>query len=318
MTVPNEISEVMDPTTNPYTTIRVKHKFRADGTECTPAHKAAACAVTRRTDSWMWKCFRCGEAGVIPDNDMSPTDTCRKVKHAQAKRQQISNTVSLPMDFFRMTPEDYHIMNTDIPLRAVGTLMKWNVHQNALRDYSIGYSPFYKRVIVPLTSHPKLTPNEPAGSLQGWVGKDITCKTKAEREEHKVHKYLIRRKRSAELLYFYAQAPEPRDFQPIVLVEDFVSALRVSYARNCDCIALLGTNINPDLVAKLHDQKILLWLDGDMFGKMFRTTRKFTKLGFNMTFVHSNKDPKAYNDIAIQEIINNRLAGGPYRYEEAT
>ena len=316
MNVPPEVLAKMKPDADTAYTVRIRHERKEDGSECTPRYKNSALVLSRFPDCWKAHCFRCGWSMTIPDNDMSPKDTCIKIKHSDAKREKMVDEISLPIDFIPITEQDYVMYNTEIPTEAVHWFMKYNVPRTAFKDYQFGYSHFYNRVIVPLKSNKLVQPHLLGGELQGWLGRECVCKNKQEREARKINKYLIRRKRSTEFLYFFARQPEPTSSCPVVLVEDVVSALRVAYAYNTNSIALCGTNISDEMMVRLKSQQILLWLDGDMFQKMFKLTRKFKALGFNITFVKTNKDPKCYNDVAIREIITQRLTGGNYTYKE--
>lgn len=93
---------------------------------------------------------------------------------------------------------------------------------------------------------------------------------------------------------------------PIVLVEDIISAVKVS--RHATAVALLGVHLNMEMVSELgrFTSDIILALDPDAKKVALKLTEKYTNSFRNFrTALLSNKDPKDMTDAQIiKEIID--------------
>lgn len=315
MNIPPELLACLDPTKKEGYLTRIKHKTREDGSECTGVGKNAALVLSKHLDCWKFKCFRCGFSGVIPDGDMTPKETVEKIlSRQQVEKKPITDTINVPLDVIRMTEFDYTNRNPDIPRAAINWFIKYNIPASILRTHVVGYSPFYRRVIFPLYASTMIDPKD-LGKLMGWLGREVHCRTKLEREAKKIVKYLIRRRLSTKCLYYHVRPPKPGlSREPIVLTEDILSAFRIAYARNVHTFALLGTNLPKHLLLALKRNFVMLWLDGDMRKKMSDYCFKYRCLGWNITHVATEKDPKCYPNDFIRNVINSRMSGGRYYY----
>lgn len=91
----------------------------------------------------------------------------------------------------------------------------------------------------------------------------------------------------------------------IVLVEDVLSAIKVS--RVNDCCALLKTAIHDILLYRLALQykNVVLWLDADMYSHMTKKLLPKIKPYFNsVKIVLSDADPKTYSTKEIRKFLN--------------
>jgi hypothetical protein len=108
--------------------------------------------------------------------------------------------------------------------------------------------------------------------------------------------------------------PERINVPAMVLVEDQVSAIKVS--RQAECMALLGTHIPNWLFEHIiaHSQytsyPILVWLDPDKHKESIVYSRVFRQYTPSYPII-SDKDPKYYNDEEINGLLSNaiRLSG---------
>lgn len=105
----------------------------------------------------------------------------------------------------------------------------------------------------------------------------------------------------------------------IVLVEDYISAIRVGEAKQYDTLCLFGTSLKQEVMLALLDKYaiIYLWLDGDEPGQnsakkiKYKIEKELTNIRekyplknitvTNLINVKSEKDPKTYTN---QEILN--------------
>ncbi len=91
--------------------------------------------------------------------------------------------------------------------------------------------------------------------------------------------------------------------QEVVIVEDILSAIRVSHT--VDAYAMLSTHIPEDLILMLSEmyRSILLWLDRDKGMKIMILARRYRAFGINARAILSEKDPKYYSDKEIRRFI---------------
>lgn len=96
--------------------------------------------------------------------------------------------------------------------------------------------------------------------------------------------------------------------KPIVLVEDLVSAIKVS--RHYNAVPLFGTTCPPEALKQLLSVSNLLtvWLDKDALKNALKVRSDAFKQGFSVVhLLRTDLDPKCYTD---QEIINYLENGG--------
>lgn len=89
-----------------------------------------------------------------------------------------------------------------------------------------------------------------------------------------------------------------------VLVEDIVSAIRVSKAGVCS-IPLLGSSIPTEWVRELAGRfkKLIVWLDRDKASNSLRIAREFKQRGLESTSCITELDPKEYSKEEIIEYL---------------
>jgi hypothetical protein len=93
-----------------------------------------------------------------------------------------------------------------------------------------------------------------------------------------------------------------------VLVEDFVSAIKVG--RQFNCIPLLGSYIPNNLILSLISSKPILriWLDPDKSTEAMVAVQKARQYIKNCGTILSNKDPKDYNDQEIKDYVESTFS----------
>jgi hypothetical protein len=90
----------------------------------------------------------------------------------------------------------------------------------------------------------------------------------------------------------------------VVVVEDSVSAIKVS--RVCDCSPLWGANISTHKALGLSRlySKLVIWLDSDKYATAVKLANKFSVLFEDVKVVYTENDPKEYSTEAIREHLN--------------
>lgn len=95
----------------------------------------------------------------------------------------------------------------------------------------------------------------------------------------------------------------------LIVVEDFVSAIKVNRFQTCLC--LFGSHIPPELVLRLRKlgyKKLVIWLDPNKSKESLSFSRRYSTLfSSGCTSIISTKDPKEHSNNEIQEYLNKVL-----------
>jgi DNA primase len=99
----------------------------------------------------------------------------------------------------------------------------------------------------------------------------------------------------------------------VIVVEDYISALKVS--RIAPCIPLLGSNMPDDAILRLSKgyRSVYFWLDEDKVVSAMKMATKAGLLGMQTGAIYTEEDPKAYSTEELQHIIGNRINKGEQR-----
>jgi len=92
----------------------------------------------------------------------------------------------------------------------------------------------------------------------------------------------------------------------IVLVEDMVSAIKVS--RYLPAMPLFGNNCSARQLVRLNrvTDRIFIWLDPDMKRRSHWLASAATEVGLKTKVIHSNRDPKEELDERIKDACDWR------------
>jgi hypothetical protein len=130
-------------------------------------------------------------------------------------------------------------------------------------------------------------------------------------DDPKVPKYINEYPQGrAQTTKFTFRCPPRMVLPSLVLVEDQISAIKVS--RQASCVALLGTHIPTLLFHSIvlhglsHSIPILVWLDPDKHTVSVKYSRLFRQYIRSYPIL-SDKDPKYYNDEEINGFISKAL-----------
>ena len=91
---------------------------------------------------------------------------------------------------------------------------------------------------------------------------------------------------------------------PIVVVEDVVSAIKVS--RVCTALPLFGSNFPGNWMvrlAKLHPAHVVIWLDNDKIFESREYSAKLRQLIPKCYSLNTHKDPKCYDEEDIKRLV---------------
>lgn len=247
--------------------------------ECCAADKSLM--VSNETKGYRAYCFRCGPAGFVAHGDFS----IEQLKRRQAElAMSQERTVKLPPDF-----------TTDIPASEAIWLYKAGISPAVSKHYGFGYSPFLRRVILPIYKD---------GVLDGYTARS----TINERPKY------IEKVASPASSVFVSDPnlalPWPDNgvlvsVPDVCICEDILSSVRVGrYVRTC--ISILGTTVAPAQLTKLHTtDEVAIWLDPDKAGNKGAKAiyRALSLQGYRVKVIRSDKDPKYYSNREIRRFL---------------
>jgi hypothetical protein len=188
---------------------------------------------------------------------------------------------------------------------------KYELTDDDIYQYNIGYSPRIERTIFPIYED---------GKLIAWQGRDIYYQRnkslylsgKLERSPLKYYteynnKYY---KNNNIKLYFKIYKNKIKYNKNIIynnniiLVEDIISCIKLYNKFGCDVVAMLNSTVHDKLIQDLKltsYNKVYLWLDWDARIKSIKASAKLQALGVPAACVQTIRDPKAipYKDLKL-------------------
>lgn len=92
----------------------------------------------------------------------------------------------------------------------------------------------------------------------------------------------------------------------VIVVEDYISALKVS--RMAPCIPLLGSNMPDDAILRLSKayRSVYFWLDEDKLLPAMKMATKAGLLGMTTGTIYTELDPKDHSTEELSSLICNR------------
>lgn len=303
------------------TTVKVQHEYTTDGKVCS-LHKSAAMAVTRNSEGAYYFCHRCALSGHVRNHELPP-DLLAKfaqgikddwkevepVKPRTSKHQEV-NLGLIPI-IHDKTPKEVKLFMDSLHFEQY----VWGVHD-------VMYSTELDRVVFPCKSQGRDTKGD--AIYEQVIGIAARCyKNLSKGERAKMHrpKWITRKLiNTTDRIYYRATKKYSNpDKLPIVIVEDPFSALAV-YTKTgayngLDSVALLGNKLSYNLLLNHRDTPFILWLDADMRAEQKAAVKRFRSLGFNITDVESQLDPKEYSKATMQMKIKEACARVGHDYK---
>lgn len=230
--------------------------------------------ITRSRTGWAWYCHRCKEWGIRDLSGKSPAEKAAFIKSLSAQPIQTMKDIRLPLDYTR-----------ELTVEALAYCYTRGLTDTDIKQWKFGYSHKYGRLILPVYKDRRLL------FYQGRAMFPITKDNP---------KYMNVYQSGRRGVYFVACKMFSGD---VVIVEDIVSAIRVSYTA--DAYAMLSTHVPEALILELDEQynTIYLWLDPDKLRKCAKLMRRYRSLGIDIKLIRSDKDPKFYNNENIRRYI---------------
>jgi len=235
--------------------------------------------VQNHGDRWSCYCHRCHEGGVV------------RKEHAVPEPVKQERFTVLPKDVL-------HYTQLDIPtqLRIVNFLTSKGVDYETMIGHP-WFSALTQRIIFPTS--------------QGFIGRTIV------NAEPKWCHYV--NPGTGQYPAFATHTYDVISVKPVVLTEDYLSALKVRWAvPEVVPIALLGTRLSPKLLHELccaQPSYILGFFDGDAAGDAADVSagKRLRGLGLNYLSVSRTRgyDPKDHYAAELQTKIREVLCGTP-------
>ena len=227
-------------------------------------------------------CFRCDEKKWYPHG----TKSMQLIHQQKEDLKWIhTTTVQLPSDYTKSIPNN------------VGWLwmLKAGVSTQLQQLYKIGWSENLQRIVLPTYS---LT-----GRLVYVQGRAVHSTQKPKylnRASSSVRAVVTRSLPHCMLSCF------PLLNDTVVIVEDFLSTIRVG--RITPAVSILGTTLTDERLSIISSQynQVVLWMDGDKAGRdgVKKAKIKLDLCGIPYRVIETTKDPKMYSNREIQEILS--------------
>lgn len=201
--------------------------------------------------------------------------------HSNRTRITNSTTKSIPSSI--ILPAD---VTTELPYEARQWLNKYELTRLDISRNHVMWSEKYSRIVFPYFNEAELL------AWQGrYVGEDKT-KTKWF-SQGKIH----------EIVH-----PLQVNQRKAILVEDIVSAIKVS--KICGAIPIFGSSVSTKQILRLKSivDEVWFWLDPDMRGKSLKLAHISNTLGLTAHTIFSDKDPKEHTIDFIADTLRTYQA----------
>lgn len=177
-------------------------------------------------------------------------------------------------------------VTTELPFEAKDWLKQYQLTRLDTNRNHIMWSEKYSRIVFPYFNETELL------AWQGrYIGED---KTKAKWfSQGKIH----------EIIH-----PLQVHQRQAVLVEDIVSAIKVS--KICGAIPIFGSSVSTKQILRLKSivDEVWFWLDPDMRGKSLKLAHISNTLGLTAHTIFSDKDPKEHTIDYIADTLRTYQA----------
>jgi len=249
---------------------------------CPYCNSKAGTMISRDTYSVLFTCFRV---------------TCPQVGSIRLALDGTGNYLQNSRDKIPLVPPftPKYFKEEITPLTEEQGFYIQNKFEITHQDFNISYSPNSNRYMIPLYSK--------EGTLWGWGARSY--------EKNISTKFLLYVEQEGSKLYYPPLgATKWQEADTVILVEDVISAMKVS--MHIPSISILGTNLSKKQQEELvkNFQHIIIWLDQDTwqapinagrnwFPKPIKMKRDLSIQVQQVHCVFSIKDPK---DLTHQEI----------------
>lgn len=250
----------------------VGHKARVNCDECGNSNNSVT--INHHFDKFTYYCYACGHTEIRSKGKLTLAELTR-LKELNEQASTFRDTeIVLPSDF-----------TTDIPLVGRLWLYSGGISPSTWKRYGIGYSNSLKRVVMPVYNSD--------GRLIWYQCRAV--------EKGQSPKYIQPSADKSKVVF--KGKNDDKSYRTVVVVEDIMSAIRVSKFINCTSI--LGTKLSTWHINFLSKySRVITWLDSDRAGQTGAyQVRKSLSLVTEVGNIVTELDPKKLTD----EQIRNEL-----------
>ena len=214
-------------------------------------------------------CYRCGY--------ISGRKTVTRTEQPQSQR------IVLPAD-----------VTTELPFEARAWLGQYQLARLDLNRNHVMWSERWSRIIFPYFNE-----NE----LLAWQGRYIPCGKNNTEINGKAPAKWFSQGKIHEIIH-----PLQVNKRKAMLVEDIVSAIKVS--RVSGAIPIFGSSVSAKQILRLKTvvDEVWYWLDPDMRAKSVKMAKLSNLLGLPAHVIFSDKDPKEHTQDEIRIYLHRALA----------
>ena len=180
-------------------------------------------------------------------------------------------------------PEDVH---SYIPARGLYWLRQYEITNNEITSNKILWSESKKYLIFPY-----FDTNQ---HLLGWQGRYFGPNEK--------HPKWVSYGNMHDIFHIL---PHQTQYSKIVLVEDIVSAIKVS--PHSPAMPLFGASVGYKRATRLAHitSEIIIWLDPDKRKDSIKEMKRVSTMGLKCSTIFSDKDPKEHTNEEIEQCLRN-------------
>lgn len=208
-----------------------------------------------------------------------PTPSIDTVKASFAEGKALGSLVQLPSDFDHYIPGNFQDYGSPL-----GWLNKYGLTVTEKARHHLGYSVKRESIIFPVFGNS-------SADLLMYQSRYFGADTKVPKWKTVGYK--------SDVIHL----PDPWEHDTIVLVEDLISAIKVSRVTNS--MPIFGSGVSLPLLLRISKlfRRAKIWLDPDAKMKSLKIALELAELGMRTTNIFTEKDPKDYRTADIREAV---------------
>jgi hypothetical protein len=174
----------------------------------------------------------------------------------------------------------------DIPITPLKWLLNCGITFRLQKDFGIEWSDKREMLCWKIYGI--------SGRLLGWQGRCFSPKAKT--------KYFTQGRIHEDICLIY---PWDNPNNPVILVEDYISAIRVG--QILPCLVLFGCVCSMVTLYALSNRfsSLKVWLDADKLDNARKIASHASIVGLKSKVIYTPKDPKEYSDSDIKKYLTN-------------
>lgn len=226
-------------------------------------------------------CQNCGskDNNAVYEDGHSFCFGCRKYIPGRVSIHKVHN----PHQWINVKMGDFPIdAQEEIPSEPLQWLLKYGITQHTANTFGIYWSPYRQLLCWQIKS--------PRDAILGWSTRNFSPEAKKKANHYGA-------------IHDDVNIIETKLSSKIVLVEDYLSAIKVS--QHLPVMCLYGCTINLESLQTLSKQfkGVILWLDSDKLTTARKIAAKANLTGLTGQVLYTEHDPKEYTHEQIQNFL---------------